>query len=112
MVPCLDISSEPLTKLLVTITGNISGVSPTAVAIENSKALSQLPLVKPLMTKTKGAMIAVIVNNNLEIFLIPTSKLVSLTSLFEISLAKRPKTVCSPVAKTTPTPEPDTIVVP
>ncbi len=85
IVPCLDISTEPLTKFVVTITGSISGVKPTAVAIAKIKALIQSPLVSPLIMKTSGAMIAVMVINNLEMFLIPTSKVVSLMSFLEIS---------------------------
>ena len=111
-MPFLDISIEPLTKLVVTITGNISGVKPTAVAIEKINALTQSPFVKPLIMKTSGAIIAVMIINNLETFLMPTSKAVFLTSLCEISWANLPNMVRSPVAKTTPSPEPETIVVP
>ena len=78
MVSCLAISTDPLTKLLVTITGNISGVKPTAVAIAKIKAFSQSPLVKSLIKNTSGAITAVMISNILETFLIPMSKVVSL----------------------------------
>ena len=112
MVPFFDISIEPLTRLVVTITGSISGVSPTAVAIENISALIQSPLVIPLIINTKGAIIAVMMINNFETFLIPMSNVVFFTSLCEISWANLPNIVLSPVAKTIPRPEPETIVVP
>ncbi len=84
MVPCFDISTEPLTRLLVTITGSISGVKPTAVAIAKIKALNQSPLVKPLIKNTRGAITAVIVNKSSEMCLIPTSNVVSLILFLEI----------------------------
>ena len=112
MVWCLLISRLPRTRLVVTMTGNISGVRPTAVAMAKIKASVQLPLVKPLTTRTRGAMMAVMVKSSLEMFLIPVSKVVSFISVSAIWAAILPNTVCSPVAKTTPRPEPETIVVP
>ena len=49
-----DIAIAPLARLTVTIIGSISGVRPTATATANSSASSQLPLVRPLITKTSG----------------------------------------------------------
>ena len=112
MVSCLAISTDPLTRLLVTITGSISGVSPTAVAIAKINALSQSPLVKPLIKNTRGAITAVIINKIFETFLIPISKVVSLFLFLLRVRAKLPKTVSSPVANTTPIAEPETIFVP
>src|SRR4029078_6298440 len=48
-----DIASAPLARLTVTIMGSISGVRPTATATANNSASSQLPLVRPLMTKNR-----------------------------------------------------------
>ena len=50
-----DIAIAPLARLTVTIIGSISGVRPTATATANSRASSQLPLVRPLIRKTRGA---------------------------------------------------------
>ena len=50
------IASAPLDRHTVTIIGNISGVRPTATATAKKKASTQLPLVRPLMTKTRGTM--------------------------------------------------------
>ena len=48
------IASAPLERQTVTIIGSISGVRPTATATAKKKASPQLPLVRPLMTKTSG----------------------------------------------------------
>ena len=53
---CATSPCAPLARLTVTIIGSISGVSPTATATANSSASSQLPLVRPLITNTRGAM--------------------------------------------------------
>ena len=50
------IASAPLDRQTVTIIGSISGVRPTATATAKKKASPQLPLVRPLMTKTSGTM--------------------------------------------------------
>ena len=47
-------ASAPFDRQTVTIIGSISGVSPTATAMAKKKASAQLPLVSPLMTKTRG----------------------------------------------------------
>lgn len=49
-----DIASAPFERQTDTIIGSISGVSPTATAMEKKKASCQLCLVKPLMRKTSG----------------------------------------------------------
>ncbi len=71
------IASAPLPRLIVTIIGSISGVSPTATATANRNASTQLPLEKPLMRNTSGTMTImkrIISQMNR---LTPTSKLVS-----------------------------------
>ena len=45
-VPLFAITLAPLTRLVVTIIGNISGVNPTATDRPNRKASNQSPLVK------------------------------------------------------------------
>ncbi len=49
-----DIASAPFDKQTETIIGSISGVNPTATAIEKKNASPQLRLVKPLIRKTSG----------------------------------------------------------
>src|ERR1700759_4888307 len=49
-----DIASAPFDKQTETIIGSISGVNPTATAIEKKNASPQLCLVKPLIRKTSG----------------------------------------------------------
>ena len=48
------IATAPLDRQTVTIIGSISGVRPTATATAKKNASPQLPLVRPLMTKTSG----------------------------------------------------------
>ena len=72
-----DIARAPLERLTVTIIGSISGVSPTATAMANRNASSQLCLLSPLMRNTAGtitAMKRIISQVNL---LTPKSKLVN-----------------------------------
>lgn len=49
-----DSDIAPLAKFVVTNVGNISGVKPTAIEIENNKALSQSFLVYQLTKNTIG----------------------------------------------------------
>ena len=49
-----DIARAPFDRQTETIIGSISGVNPTATAIEKKKASPQLCLVKPLIRKTSG----------------------------------------------------------
>ena len=51
-----DNVTAPLARVEVTIMGSISGVRPTATDSANRKASVQLPLVKPLISKTTGTM--------------------------------------------------------
>ncbi len=53
-----DSSTAPLARVVVTIQGSISGVSPTATDSANSSASVQLPLVKPLTSSTMGTITA------------------------------------------------------
>ncbi len=86
----------PFAILLVTIIGNISGVSPTATAIAKKKACDQSPLVIPLIKKTIGNRIITIRINSLLTFAIPLSKAVLI--LFVVALlAISPKKVVRPV---------------
>ena len=106
-----DIAIAPLARLTVTIMGSISGVRPTATATANSSASNQLPLVRPLITKTRGAITkmkpSIIQVNRV----MPLSKLVS-TRCLAIALATRPKAVRGPVSTTTPEPKPLTTALP
>ena len=45
----------PRARLVVTMTGSISGVNPTATATANIAACAQTPLTMPLTTNTIGA---------------------------------------------------------
>ena len=58
MTSFFAIASAPLARLMVTIIGSISGVSPTATATANISASSQLPLATPLMRNTSGTITA------------------------------------------------------
>ena len=49
-----DIAIAPFDRQTETIIGSISGVKPTATAIEKKKASPQWCLVKPLIRKTSG----------------------------------------------------------
>ena len=66
-VPFFAITLAPLTKFVVTIIGNISGVRPTATDKPNRKASSQSPLVNPLITITVGAIKAMNLINNMDV---------------------------------------------
>ena len=106
-----DIASAPLARLTVTIMGSISGVRPTATATANSSASSQLPLVRPLIRKTRGAITTMKPSINQVNRMMPLSKLVS-TRCLAISLATMPKAVRGPVSTTTPQPMPLTTALP
>ena len=106
-----DIASAPLARLTVTIIGSISGVRPTATATANSSASSQLPLVRPLITNTSGAITTMNPSISQVNRLMPLSKLVS-TRCLAIALATRPNAVRGPVSTTTPQPMPLTTALP
>ena len=106
-----DIAIAPLARLTVTIIGSISGVRPTATATANNRASSQLPLVRPLITKTRGAITTMKPSISQVNRMMPLSKLVS-TRRLAISLATRPKAVRGPVSTTTPQPMPLTMALP
>ena len=106
-----DIASAPLARLTVTIMGSISGVRPTATATANSSASSQLPLVRPLIRNTRGAITTMKPSINQVNRMMPLSKLVS-TRCLAIALATRPKAVRGPVSATTPQPMPLTTALP
>ena len=101
IVPPLAILVAPLTKLVVTIIGSISGVSPTATERPNSNASSQSPLVKLLIRKITVVIITVNFIKRYEVFRIPRSKLVSV-GVIDAEWAIPPNKVWFPVAITTP----------
>src|SRR5664280_3848223 len=72
-----DIAIAPFARLTVTIIGSISGVKPTATATANNSASSQLPLVTPLITNTRGAITRMNPSINQVKRVMPLSKLVS-----------------------------------
>ena len=51
-----DIASAPFDRQTETIIGSISGVNPTATAIEKKNVSAQLCLVNPLIRRTRGTM--------------------------------------------------------
>ena len=106
-----DIAIAPLARLTVTIIGSISGVRPTATATANSSASSQLPLVRPLITNTSGAITTMKPSISQVNRVMPLSKLVS-TRCLAMALATRPKAVRGPVSTTTPQPMPLTTALP
>ena len=106
-----DIAMAPLARLTVTIIGSISGVSPTATATANSKASNQLPLLRPLIRNTSGAMIEMRPIIIQVIRIMPLSKLVR-TRCSPIAPATWPKAVLAPVSTTTPQPTPLTTMLP
>src|SRR5450759_3677817 len=71
------ITTAPLARLVVTIIGSISGVSPTATETANSSDSSQSPLVIPLMRSTSGVITSKKRINIQLTRLMPLSKLVS-----------------------------------
>ena len=106
-----DIAMAPLARFTVTIMGSISGVSPTATATAKSSASNQLPLVRPLITNTRGAITTMKPSINQVKRVIPLSKLVS-TRCSAIMPATCPKAVRAPVSTTTPQPTPLTTALP
>ena len=71
-----DISVAPRARQVVTMTGSICGVMPTAMEIENSSASSQSPLVRPFTTNTIGHITSMNATSTRETAATPTSKLV------------------------------------
>ena len=66
----------PRARHVVTITGSICGVMPTATDTEKSSASSQSPLVSPLTRKTTGHMTSMNATSTRETEATPASKLV------------------------------------
>ena len=105
------IVTAPLARFVVTIIGNISGVSPTATDTANNNDCSQSPFSSPLIRNTSGV---ITIRKRISIqltLLMPLSKLVSGLAP-TISFAIAPKQVASPVAATTATAVPLTTLVP
>ena len=69
-------ASAPRARQVVTMTGSICGVMPTATEMENSSASSQSPLVRPHRTNTTGHMTSMNPTSTRETDATPASKLV------------------------------------
>ncbi|MPM72367.1 hypothetical protein SDC9_119341 [bioreactor metagenome] len=82
--------TAPLASVEVIMTGSISGVKPTAMLIENSRASSQSPLATPLIRKTMGIKRNIMRTNKLLTESTPRSKLVFARSPVN-DLAIKPK---------------------
>ena len=106
-----DIATAPFARLVVTIMGSISGVSPTAMDIANSRALSQSPFVIPLIKNTIGTITSINLIKTQDTELTPFSKLVTVGFLFN-SCAISPNIVSLPVATTIPLAKPLITLVP
>ena len=102
----LAIDTAPLARQVVTIIGNISGVSPTAIEMANSRACTQLPFVNPFTKNTIGTITIIKRISNHETELTPFSKLDSIFSSDTKVLDIEPRSVLSPVEITTPIAEP------
>ena len=71
-----DMAIAPFAKFAVTITGNISGASPTATDKAKVNASTQFFLNRPLIKNTNGAITSIKRNNNMVTPFTPLSKLV------------------------------------
>ena len=101
----------PFVKLTLRIIGSILGVIPTATDNANKSASPIFCLIIPSITITTRHTTTIYLINNLVIFFIPLSKLV--TSFFVLtSLPTLPKYVLKPVFITMPSPLPLTTEVP
>ena len=83
--------TAPLASVEVTIMGSISGVSPTAMDRAKRSASSQLPLVKPLMKSTSGAITSMKRIKSQLTLLTPTWKAVGVRSVAVTRSARAPK---------------------
>ena len=63
----------PCDRLVVTVTGSICGVMPTATLVANSSASMTLPLVAALMAKTAGAITSIRRTSSMETLETPRS---------------------------------------
>ena len=107
----LDISTAPFAIVEAMMTGSISGVSPTAMVIENMREFHQSLLVNRLIRSTTGTMITIILMRRLLTLSTPFSKLF-LVCTFAMDFAIPPKYVLFPVYKTTAMALPLTMFVP
>ena len=64
----------PVARVEVMITGSISGVRPTAILIENSRALNQSFLTTAFITNISGIIRSIILIKSLETSFTPFSK--------------------------------------
>ena len=111
MTSCRAISRAPRARQVVTITGSICGVMPTATDTEKSSAESQSPLVRPLSTNTTGHITSMNATSTRETEATPASKLVWAGRSRQAPMT-RPTYVSSPVATTTARADPETTLVP
>jgi hypothetical protein len=105
-------ATAPLARVLVTIIGSISGVSPTATDSANRKASSQLPWPQPLNSSTSGTITAISRSSRRLTWLMPASNWVGARSVPAAWPASVPKKVRAPVATTSTVAEPETTLVP
>ena len=108
---CLAICVAPRERQVVTITGSICGVIPTATETLKSKASSHAPFIVPLTINTMGHITSINTTKTFETDARPTSKLV-LVAGCRRRVDIRPTYVLSPVATTTAVALPDCTVVP
>lgn len=106
------IATAPRARFALTIIGSISGVRPTATASANVSALSQSPLVSPLIMNTTGTMTNMKRISSQLTLATPRSKLVSIRLWLTTLRASEPRYVSSPVATTTAVAVPLTTLVP
>ena len=84
-------STAPLASVVVTIIGNISGVSPTATASANNRACNQSPFVKPLTSSTMGTITSAKRISNQLTLLTPVWKALGVVSVALARSARVPK---------------------
>ena len=111
MVLCFAMLIAPRDKPLVSATGNISGVKPTATVSAKRNASRKSCLSMPLIKKITGSMIIINLKSSFEIIEMLFSKLL-MVSISSSDRAMLPRYVSSPLRTTTPLPEPETTFVP
>ena len=85
------IATAPRARFALTIIGSISGVRPTATASAKVRALSQSPLVSPLIMKTTGTITNMNLISSQLTLATPRSKLVSMRLWLTTLRASEPK---------------------
>ena len=106
-----DISTAPFAIVVVTITGSISGVIPTAIVIAKTMDDHRSSFVKRLMTSMMGSITSIKRMSSPLISSMPFSnEFFSLTETRDFAMF--PKYVSSPVLSTIAVAEPETMFVP